>query len=123
MKFMDDPEAADWLTQFGGEPDDFEWDAGNRIKNRKHEVTQSDIEALWQHPLVFVGRIVEPVHTEDRWLVLGQNAKGRRLALVFTRRDSRLRPISCRSMRRSERTMYEEALSEDEETGSSRRSD
>jgi hypothetical protein len=59
MKFMDDPEAADWLTQFGGGPDDFEWDAGNRTKNRKHEVAQSDVEALFHHPLVFVGLSVD----------------------------------------------------------------
>lgn len=123
MKFRDDPEAADWLTQFGGGPDDFEWDAGNRIKNRKHEVAQSDVEALFQHPLVFVGRIGEPVHDEDRWLVLGQDIKGRQLALVFTRRGLRLRPISCRSMRRKERMIYEEALHENKETDSDGRSD
>jgi len=61
MKFVDDPEAANWLAQFGSGPDGFEWDDGNRTKNRQHEVEQSDIEALFQHPLVFVGRIVEPV--------------------------------------------------------------
>jgi uncharacterized DUF497 family protein len=70
---------------------------------------------------VFVGRIMEPAHDEDRWLVLGQNAKGRHLALVFTRRGSRLRPISCRSMRRNERTIYEKTLLESEKADSERR--
>jgi uncharacterized DUF497 family protein len=30
--------------------------------------------------------------------------------LVFTRRGDRLRPISCRPMRRTERQVYEEAI-------------
>lgn len=34
---------------------------------------------------------------------------GRRLALIFTRRDDQLRPITCRPMRRSERRFYDEA--------------
>lgn len=110
MKFAGDPDMADWLAQFGGRPADFEWDAGNRTKNRKHEVEPSDVEALFQQPLVFVGQITEPSHNEDRWLVFGQDSKRRRLALVFTRRGQRLRTISCRPMRRNERKIYEEAL-------------
>jgi len=112
MKLADDPEAATWLAQFGGEAGDFDWDAGNRTKNRKHNVKPADVEAMFKHPLLFVGRIVEPMHTEDRWLVLGQDISGRRLALVFTRRGPRLRPVSCRSMRVNERKLYEEAIQE-----------
>ena len=37
----------------------------------------------------------------------------RLLALIFTRRGEQLRPISCRPMRRNERTLYEEACKED----------
>ena len=47
-------------------------------------------------------RIVEPAHDEPRWLLLGETNKGRRLALIFTRRGSKLRPSSCRQMRRNE---------------------
>jgi uncharacterized DUF497 family protein len=43
-------------------------------------------------------------------LVLGEDGKHRRLALVLTRRDDRLRPISCRPMRGKERRVYEEAI-------------
>jgi hypothetical protein len=39
----------------------------------------------------------------------GEDAAGRRLALIFTRRGDRLRPISCRAMRPKERALYEEA--------------
>ena len=51
----------------------------------------------------------EPAHGEPRWLVLGEDAAGRRLALVFTRRGNRLRPISCRAMRGKEKALYEKA--------------
>jgi uncharacterized DUF497 family protein len=110
MELVNDPEGAAWLGQFSGEPDAFEWDAGNRTKNRKHGVELDDVAAMFQHDLVFLGRIVTPAHNEERWLALGQDARGRRLALVFTRRGQRLRPVSCRPMRRDERRIYEEAI-------------
>ncbi len=116
MRLVDDPETAEWLARLSGRSEDFDWDAGNRTKIRKHEVEQRDIEALFQYPLVFVGRIIEPRHNEDRWLALGHNANRRRLALVFTRRGQQLRPISCRPMRRNERKVYEEAIIEDDES-------
>ena len=112
MRLVDDPEAASWLEGLGGTPDDFGWDAGNRTKHRKHGVEPADVEAMFQHSTVFLGRIVSPAHSEDRWLVLGQDFSGRRLALVFTRRGQRLRPVSCRSMRVNERRLYEEAIRE-----------
>ena len=114
MRFVDDLEMAAWLTEFGGGPDDFDWDEGNRTKNRKHEVEPTDVEAMFQHPLVFLGRIIEPVHNEARWIMLGQDANGRHLALVFARRGQQLRPVSCRPMRINERKVYEETIQEDE---------
>ena len=113
MKLVDDPQVADWLTHLSGGPEDFDWDAGNRTKNRKHGVEQTEVEAMFQYTLVFLGRIIEPAHNEDRWLVLGQDASDRRLALVFTRRGKRLRPVSCRPVRVNERRIYEEAIQED----------
>ena len=46
---------------------------------------------------------------EPRWLLLGETDAGRQLTLIFTRRGNRIRPISCRPMRRNERRLYEEA--------------
>ncbi|MBM4258681.1 MAG: BrnT family toxin [Deltaproteobacteria bacterium] len=113
MKLVDDPETAEWLGQFTGRAEDFDWDKGNQTKNRKHGVEHADIEALFRFSLVFIGRILEPTHPELRWLALEQDAESRRLALVFTRRGDKLRPISCRPMRRQERRIYEDALKED----------
>ncbi len=109
MRFVDDPDAAAWLDALEGNLEDFDWDAGNQTKNRKHGVEDEDIEALLGHPVLLAGRIIQPRHDEPRWLLLGRDQRGRRLALIFTRRGDRLRPISCRPMRRTERQVYEEA--------------
>lgn len=53
--------------------------------------------------VVFAGRIVEPAHDEARYLVLGVTSGGRHAALIFTRRGDKLRPISCRAMRKREK--------------------
>jgi uncharacterized DUF497 family protein len=107
MKLIDDPEAEAWLEALSAEA--FEWDSGNRSKTAKHRVEPSEVESLLQRTVFLAGRIVEPVHDEPRWLLLGETNAGRRLALIFTRRGTKLRPISCRPMRRNERRLYEEA--------------
>lgn len=112
MRLAEDPAAAAWLERLGGRPGDFDWDAGNRTKNRKHSVEEVDVEGMFQQRTVFLGRIVEPLHDEARWPLLGQDLRSRRLALVFTRRGDRLRPVSCRPMRMNERRLYEEACRE-----------
>ena len=50
-----------------------------------------------------LGRVVEPVHDESRWVALGTTGAARQVTLIFTRRGEALRPISCRAMRRNER--------------------
>ena len=115
MRLADDPEAARWLEDLAGVPEDFDWDKGNRDKNRKHGVEAAAVESLLAGPILFAGRIVEPAHSEPRWLLLGRDRNGRRLALIFTRRGDRLRPVSARPMRRKEREAYEEAIDDEGE--------
>lgn len=114
MRLLGDPETAAWLESLRGGSGDFDWDDGNRSKGRKHGVTVAATESMLRHSALFAGRIVEPEHPEARWLLLGVDDGGRRLALVFTRRGSRMRPISCRPMRRKESQAYEEAIREGE---------
>ena len=108
MKLAPDPKAERWLLGLTGAAEEFDWDAGNLSKNSKHGVEPHDIQALIVGDFYFAGRIVEPAHEEPRWLALGEDGAGRRLALVFTRRGERLRPISCRAMRRKEKLLYEQ---------------
>ena len=116
MRFEDDPEAAEWLDNLRV-PGDVEWDEGNQQKIRKHDVTPRDVEVLLGGPLLLAGRILVPEHSEPRWLALGTNEAGRRLALIFTRRGQRLRPISCRVMRRKERAFHDEQIGPEEPGG------
>ena len=109
MKLAQDGSLDEWLAGIAGAAGQLDWDAGNRAKNRKHDVQPSEVESLFHRTVFLAGRIVEPAHDEPRWLLLGETAAGRRLALIFTRRRDQLRPISCRPMRRNERRLYEEA--------------
>ena len=113
MRFARDDGASLWLRDFVPDPDSFDWDAGNRTKNAKHGVQSEEIESIfYEEKLLFAGRITEPAHEEWRGLILGRSSMGRLLALIFTRRGDRLRPISCRSMRPNERRLYEASIQE-----------
>lgn len=100
---------AQWLAGRVWAHEDFQWDTGNSAKSAlKHMVSMETVEALFAHAFLFEGLIVEPEHEEARWLLLGKAGKGGRgFALIFTRRGSLIRPISCRAMRNNERSMYE----------------
>lgn len=106
MRLVADPEIAAWL---GARPE-VEWDAGNSTKSQtKHGFSTADVESILEAPVLFAGRIVEPEHEEARYLLLGVAAGGRRAALIFARRGERLRPISCRAMRKKEKEAYDAA--------------
>ncbi len=113
MKFVPDGEASLWLRDFAPDADNFDWDAGNRSKNEKHDVQSEEIESIfYREKFLFAGRIIEPEHDEWRGLILGVSGEGRSLTLIFTRRGDKLRPISCRPMRQSERRLYEASIQE-----------
>ena len=84
MRLVADPATERWLIGLTGADRDLEWDSGNLTKNRKHGVEPGDIQALIGGEFYFAGRIIDPPHTERRWLALGEDAAGRRLALIFT---------------------------------------
>ena len=107
MRLERDAQAEAWLAGLALNTEDIDWDQGNRSKNRKHGVEPEDVGTLLRNPFAFAGRIVEPAHDEPRWLALGKSGAGRLLALIFTRRGNRIRPISCRPMRKNEKAIYE----------------
>ena len=106
VKLVAEPDIAAWL----GTRPAMEWDAGNSTKSStKHGFSTADVETLLDVPVLFAGRIVEPPHEEARYLLLGVTAGGRHAALIFARRADKLRPISCRAMRKKERQAYDAA--------------
>ena len=64
MRLEHDPEAASWLDGLAGDSEEFDWDDGTKTKHAKHGVEPAEIKALFRHPLLFAGRIVEPSHPE-----------------------------------------------------------
>jgi uncharacterized DUF497 family protein len=52
--------------------------------------------------------------SETRWAAWGRTFEGRELAIVFTLRSDRIRPISARDMSRKERQRYAEAETKDQ---------
>ena len=106
VRLVAEPEVAAWLAT----RPTMEWDAGNSTKSEaKHGFHAADVESILDGPVLFAGRIVEPAHDEARYLLLGATSDGRGAALIFARRGEKLRPISCRAMRRNEKEAYDEA--------------
>jgi uncharacterized DUF497 family protein len=88
----------------------FHWDEANREKSwQKHRVLAGECEEVFFNlPLLLQP---DPAHSqhETRYFVLGHTLAGRRLFIVFTVRDERIRVISARDMSRKERMIYEQA--------------
>lgn len=111
MRIVADDSVIRWLLDsWSGE---LEWDQGNLVKLKKHHATRQDIGYLFteiEADAVFVGRIVpqdaDP-WPEPRYLTFGLDMNDKPRAIVWTIRGDRIRPISCRIMRRGERKLYE----------------
>jgi uncharacterized DUF497 family protein len=86
----------------------FDWDEANLAKNwEKHKVTPWECEqAFFNLPLVVAEDSAHSL-TEARYYVLGQTDGDRRLFLVFTIRNKKLRVISARDMSVKERRTYD----------------
>ena len=88
----------------------FEWDDGNRIKNRiKHEVLHWECEQVFFNSPILIQQDVKHSQCETRYYILGQTDAGRKLFIVFTIRNQLVRVISARDMSKKERYAYEKA--------------
>ena len=91
----------------------FDWDAGNRAKCRKHGLTPSEIEELFNRPIAV---LPDPGHStnEERFKAIGRTDIGRSVLVVFTLLHRAvamlIRPISARYMHAKEVAYYEEEI-------------
>ena len=86
----------------------FEWDEGNRDKNWiKHRVSNAECEEVFFNQPLVVGFDSQHSDKENRYYALGVTNLGRKLFVVFTLRNKRIRVISARDMSRKERKIYE----------------
>ena len=84
-----------------------EWDPRKAAVNRpKHKVSFEEAVTVFGDPL---GRITDdPRHSEneERYVLLGQSARRRLLAVMFTERGKAIRLVSARKATRHERREY-----------------
>ena len=82
----------------------FEWDADNKDKNWiKHEVSNTECEQIFFNRPLIVHYDEKHSDTEDRFYALGHTDLDRRLFVVFTIRNKKIRIILTRGMSRKER--------------------
>ncbi len=91
----------------------FDWDEGNAPElPARHGVAAAECEQVFfNEPLLVVEDAVHSV-VGPRWAAWGRTAEGRALAVVFTLRGERIRPLSARNTNRRERRRYAEAEAE-----------
>ena len=88
----------------------FDWDEGNVDKTReRHAVSAVECEQIFFQRPILVARDSKHSQTEVRYAALGRTGADRRLTIVFTVRNKRIRVISARDMSRRERRVYERA--------------
>jgi uncharacterized DUF497 family protein len=86
----------------------FDWDEGNLVKNwERHRVSASECEQIFFNRPLVTAADLRHSSQEARFYALGHTDAGRRLFVVFTVRERRIRVISARDMNRKEREVYE----------------
>lgn len=89
----------------------FDWDKGNLNKNvDKHNVTNQEAEELFSNEPFIVAEDKKHSQKEQRYLLWGKTVKERKLAIIFTIRNEKIRIISARDMNAKERRSYEEKI-------------
>lgn len=86
---------------------EFDWDGGNSGKNKKHAVEDAESEEAFFDPNKVI--LKDTLHSgdEERFILLGKTKKERLLFVVFTKRKTKVRIVSARSINRKERPLYE----------------
>jgi hypothetical protein len=99
----------DLLPEYFPDLTGFQWDAGNSEKDwLAHDVTQGETEQVFFNRPVLMMPDAAHSQVEGRHYILGRTSTGRRLTVVFTIRESLVRPIMARDMSRRERRRYAE---------------
>lgn len=85
----------------------YQWDTNKAASNlRKHNVDFADAVSVFADELAIT--IEDKRSLEERFILIGLDALGRVLVVVYTWRDSEIRLISARKATRSERQQYAE---------------
>ena len=83
-----------------------EWDADKAAANlKKHGIDFADAATVLHDDMAL--RVRDDTDDEERWAVIGMDALGRVLVVVYTWRDEDCRLISARTATKAERRQYE----------------
>lgn len=86
----------------------FDWDEGNVEKNwKKHNVHQKEAEEVFINKHLKIFSDLAHSKVEDRFVAYGATNLSRKLTLVFTIRNQKIRIISARNQNKKERRVYE----------------
>jgi len=86
----------------------FEWDKGNKEKNwLRHKVKFSEAEEIFFNRPLKTFYDIKHSQKKDRFAALGITNKGRKLTIIFTIRNKKIRVISARDQGKGERKLYE----------------
>jgi uncharacterized DUF497 family protein len=88
---------------------EFQWDKGNYAKNfLKHNVSNEEIEEVFISEGKRIFRDAVHSKSESRFLLIGSALSRRKLFIVFTLRENKVRVISARDLSRKEVNKYYE---------------
>jgi len=92
----------------------FEWDERNVFKNWKsHKVTYYEAEETFYNTPLFTAEDTQhSTEREQRFFCMGKTNNERKLHIIFTVRNNRIRIISARDMSKKERKFYYEKIKE-----------
>ena len=87
----------------------FDWDKGNILKNwEKHKVKHTEAEEIFgSRPRIMLKDNKHSL-SEVRFQILGVTKQRRRLSVIFTIRNQKIRIISARDMNGKEKIQYEQ---------------
>jgi uncharacterized DUF497 family protein len=87
----------------------FDWDEHNKYKNwERHKVDFRECEQVFFNRPLKTFYDIKHSQKEDRFVALGITNEGRKLYIVFTIRNKKIRIISARNQGRRERRIYEQ---------------
>jgi hypothetical protein len=89
----------------------FDWDEEKAKSNlSKHNVSFDEATSVFDDPLFLTFADLEHSLQEQRFIIMGESAKGRLLVVAYTDRAGITRLISARPATRKERKAYESDL-------------
>ena len=88
-------------------PLSFDWDSGNIEKSWiKHKVSYKQTEEVFFNKPLRIFEDIRHSQKENRFIALGITNKNRKLYIVFTIRNQKIRIISARNQSKKERKLY-----------------